>query len=517
MEPDVQAAAEISAVAIALERGESAAEIEALVEERFRSGLARFDDIAIPPIALSDSPLVVDVECRRDNVMTLSPQATRLDGWAFDSESFLAAQETVAVDCRVYHFPGESVLPDCYGADDRVYYREVVVPETYAPMLDEVRTWRLGIEANPADPELCAALAAHPLGQRALPEDVLAVVAAMPFWYQARIYLLADESPQASWARKFGPLQYPDACRIDSRLFEGAVCAFLYWCNCDHVRSELFRWWSYTHDFQEPEWSRGLYKMALELASELEGERFRVEREEIEALWARDLGHSLMGYAGADLWELSWLAPIRATVVAGALSHGLAWNCADGAINPQLRNRARTIEAEIAPLARAQLIEAATAQTSSKATNLAVTLLLFLGTPSDLRRLTHLTALDASSAKLGREQLERLKCLASLKHLDLSGTNLGGDYDLAYYLKGLALESLVLRGTGIDGPELRSLPLNKSLRSLDVSFTQLADKEVPMFASLNLEHLNVVGTNLTSEGKQALQALMPRTRVVVAY
>jgi hypothetical protein len=131
-------------------------------------------------------------ECGVVNLLCLKSEAAS-ELYASEAESLDTACETAEVPARLYR--------------SDTHLLEVVVPETYAPELDAVRAQRLQRE-SPREEALQAHawLSNHPLGSRALPEELFIILDALPtsIWID-RVILSGEQNPyDVLYKRKYG-------------------------------------------------------------------------------------------------------------------------------------------------------------------------------------------------------------------------------------------------------------------------------------------------------------------------
>jgi hypothetical protein len=426
------------------------------------------------------------------------------------------------------------VQPDFLNVGSNQCLLEVVVPEAYAQDLEVVRAQRLRLESTTEQAiQALGWLAHHPLGRRALPEDLFLIIDALPMSLLIdRVMLSGEPNPyDVLYKRTYGD----DFVSAADTGQDGTIT--FYQRHVDgYLAEEVFHEWAHRLQRYNRQSSR-----LFDLAAQLERDGFyaREYARHPGENWAVHLGEQLMGLSGANLWTFAHAAPIRTVVLARALREALrqgrnlqeSCSCQEA-----FSDRLRMIDTEALPLARARLLEIAS---QSKHLDLAevatldgpllrlgwwagvnacvrnahdaTVLLTFLGTPDDLARLTHIVKLDLSGIPLSAENLAPRRCLLHLRHLDISYSGLRIEmHDLA----GLPLETLNMAGTELAMTDLYPLlTCVKSWRSLDVSHTYLSDNAAPLLARMPLEYLHVKGTSMSEAVKRRLQESLPNTTV----
>ncbi len=498
-------------------------ESDAATRERLRQHLALRRagavDIDFHPAKLGASPLA----CDRDVValIRLKPGTTTAS-YASEAEFLDKACETIQVPARIYR-SNQGLL-------------EVVVPEAYAQELEVVRAQRLQLESTTEQAiQALMWLANHPLGSRALPEDLFLIIDALPMSLLIdRVILSGEPNPyDVLNKRKYGDdfVSAADTGQDRTMIF--------YQHNVDGYLAEaVFHEWAHLLQRYDRQSSR-LFDLAAQL--EHDGYYARAYAKYPGENWAVHFGEQLMGLSGANLWTFAHSAPIRAVVLARALREALRQGRnlhASCSRQEAFSDRLRLIDTEALPLARARLLEIAS---KSKHLDLAevetldgpllrlgwwagvnacirnahdaTVLLTFLGTPDDLASLTHIVKLDLSGIPLSAENLAPLRSLLHLRHLDISYSGLRIEM---HYLAGLPLETLNMAGIALGLTALYPLlTCVKSLRSLDVSNTYLDDNAAPLLAHMPLEYLNVKGTRMSEEAKRSLKESLPNTTVEI--
>jgi hypothetical protein len=477
-------------------------------------------DIDFQPAKLGSTQL----ECDNGVVamIRLKPGTTAAS-YTSEAELLDQAFETTAVPARIYRSNAGT--------------QEVMVPETYAKDLDVVREQRLQLESNIEDAMRAFSwLGSHPLGSRALPEDIFLIIDALPTtMFMDRVILSGAPNPyDVLYKRKYGNdfVSAADTGQNGTMIF--------YQRNVDrYLAEEVFHEWAHMlqqHDRQ----SSTLFDLAAKL--ERDGYYAREYAKNPGENWAVHLGEQLMGLSGASLWTFAHSAPIRAVVLARALAEAMRQGRNVGNASSrqeEFSERLRMIDTEVLPMARARLGEIATRSKSIDRAEVetlagpllrlgwwagvnacirnahdATMLLTFIGTPDDLAGLSHIVKLNLSGIPLRAENLAQLRYLPNLRHLDISYSGLGKV--AMHCLAGLPLETLNMVGTGLALTALYPLLCHvKSLRSLDVSNTYLYDNAAPLLAHMTLEYLNVKGTSMSEAVKRSLQESLPHTTVEI--
>jgi hypothetical protein len=273
----------------------------------------------------------------------------------------------------------------------------------------------------------------------------------------------------------------------------------------DGLLHAMFRSWAKDH------FNRGIGKGSEQL---YESVRLLEERPLYGALveeeWAADLAF-VMAASGWQLQKACLSSPVRMTMMCGVLEQALSQGQSFGqrsTLFDQLLARIRTIREEVAPFARATLIEWAHSS-SEKTAHDAVVVLLLIGTAGDLQRVPPIEKLRAPLGKvLSEEEVRRVGLLTSLRYLDLPGLtrdNVGG----LYALRSLPLETLSLSGGHIYDSDLAIFLQNTTLWSLNLSNTLVNDGAIPYLLRWNLEILDVAGSRVTNEGVRTLREHFP--------
>jgi hypothetical protein len=137
------------------------------------------------------------------------------------------------------------------------------------------------------------------------------------------------------------------------------------------------------------------------------------------------------------------------------------------------------------------------------------------GEAAKVASLKSLTDLNLGGVGLKNDDLEHLRGLTNLEHLEI-GNNLAVRDDGLVHLKGLTkLRGVgVVGNRGVKGEGLKHLAELKELRSLGLQFTGLNDAGLANLAPfMNLERLNLSGTDVTDSGLKPLYNLKKLTRV----
>ena len=280
-------------------------ESDAATRERRRQHLAMRRagavDIDFHPAKLGSSPLACD-----SDVVTwirLKPGTTTAS-YASEAEFLDKACETIQVPARIYR-SNQGLL-------------EVVVPEAYAQELEVVRAQRLQLESTTEQAiQALVWLANHPLGSRALPEDLFLIIDALPMSLLIdRVILSGEPNPyDVLYKRKYGDdfVSAADTGQDRTMIF--------YQRNVDGYLAEaVFHEWAHLLQRYDRQSSR-LFDLAAQL--EHDGYYARAYAKYPGENWAAHFGEQLMGLSGANLWTFAHSAPIRAVVLARALREAL--------------------------------------------------------------------------------------------------------------------------------------------------------------------------------------------------
>jgi len=170
--------------------GESDAATRERRQQRLAMRRAGAVDLDFQPAKLGSSPLACDSDVVA--LIRLKPGTTTAS-YASEAEFLGKACETIQVPARIYR------------SDQHVL--EVVVPEAYAQELAVVRAQRRQWESKTEQASQALVwLANHPLGSRALPEDLCLIIDALPrSTLIDRVILSGEPNPyDVLYKRKYG-------------------------------------------------------------------------------------------------------------------------------------------------------------------------------------------------------------------------------------------------------------------------------------------------------------------------
>ncbi len=415
-----------SPVAEAVAAGATRDAVEQTLRHRIAQGHTRFDDLAIDPVALSQRLPALVSEPRENNLPRMKAGFTWPEGVS-EEDVFNDAIEHPPVACRLYREPNMSSYVGQAGPwadpnDTRTYYgREVLVPESYAERLDQIRRGRAsGTYATAPDARL------------ALPEEVLAVLASLPFFALfTRIHLMPGNDFRKWWLDTYGRDIVSSTFNNRWDTTENGGWAWYLWePTIDELQETLFQWWAERiHGGGHSKCSEYWYRTVREF----EGRKCH----DSDRDWAHDFAQIILGHSGASLQDYCLAFPVRATLMAGTLDESLAlgvdWHQAC-LVRDRLLGRLTTIAEEVAPLARATLFEWAHAEHRSAKQD-AICLLLLMGTPDDIARLPPIEKLEFAPAHLlSKDHVDAFRQLKGLKYLHLRQPSYAVFAELKYRL-----------------------------------------------------------------------------------
>ena len=186
--------------------------------------------LPVPFVGNFDSPLaqlskrLTGFICRKETFFLSNPDKT--GPWSNYAE-FRASLIKEIRDVRVYNVEGHDI--------------KFVIDETFAKQLDEVRLLRLELHVPEKSKSAREQLAAHPHGQRALPEDFLQHIDELPdSSYFKDFWLLDYANPEDAWqAQVYSSPNFKSSAAADA---SGDVISFARDVD-DFLRLDIFHEW----------------------------------------------------------------------------------------------------------------------------------------------------------------------------------------------------------------------------------------------------------------------------------
>jgi hypothetical protein len=449
-----------------------------------------------------ESPVIgtfrVDVSVEEVPLDTLKPGA---DAGAFANEREFVERclETSAVPCRIYSRGRGGV--------------EVIVPEKYARQLDPMRELRRRLQTAdyPEASHVRTELQDHPHGDRALPEDMFMLIDALPTKLEfSCVILQGDSNPYDLFFKTV----YGDGfCSgADTYKFGGKVT--FYRRSVDRfLAEELFHEWAHAHSAQFA--NRQMVRLFnLACAIEPHGDFSRAYAKQPGEALPVNLGEQIMGLSGPEAMTFAIAAPVRAAVLSRGLREALQAGVQmlePSSLLERFVRRLDELDAETGPIARAMLVEAANDATDATIVAASAVLLAFVGTSDDMALLHRTETLDVSTIPVDAGVVHRIGCMPSLRRLDLSWTNLEGDW--LRDLRMLPLEALAVSGLHLTNSHLIPVMRIPSLRSLDIRETLVNDDAVKLLSHGSLCFLDTRRSRMTDQGRQRVRDLLPEARV----
>jgi hypothetical protein len=473
-----------------IEMQSSSTEILKAAQARRDAGQLNLENIPVEQARVSKSNTTYE----SDNVPLFTlKKGTASKTFAKEGEFAEKGLETKSTPSRIYS-----------SADQFV---EVIVPEQYAKQLDTVRELRRQLETETSTEksvQIRTQLQDHPLGDRALPEDIFAIVDALPTKNVINRVVLSNEpNPYDVWFKqKYGP-NFVSAADTDKNgditFYQRSVDRYL--------AEEMFHEWGH-HAGRSNKQMHRLFEIARKF--EPDGTFSREYAKQPGEALPVNLGEQMMGLSGPAALQFGLEAPIRTAVLSRGLRQALQAGYAmhePSSLTEPFTRRLDKFDAEIGPIARAKLIETANQSADPIAAHDAALLLAFIGKPADLARLTKTESLNLSQIPLTPEIVEGLQYISSLRRLNLDHTGIKGD-ELGSLVKQ-PLESLSLSGLNIMNYHLYPVARIKTMQSLDISGTLINDGAVPILSNMTLKFLDTTRSRMTDVGKQAVRERQP--------
>ncbi len=385
---------------------------------------------------------------------------------------------------------------------------EIVVTERYAQELDTVRDLRRRAGENgPGSQAAREELERNPLKDRALPEEVMLMVEALPDQSIVRkVVISGEENPfDPFFQQRHGP-GFKSAADTTS---DGEIT--LYRRNLDGLLHEdIAHEWSHSVRDQMRA-LRALFDIGAGL--EQNGHMAREYARPVEENWSVHFGEELLSVSGSRFWHMAHNAPIRAAILGRALAERLAL-VPEGSRSPFheiYAERARLLETDIMPLAKAKLAELAGSGDAGTASN-AARLLVMLSTPAEAGAL-RLTRVDLTGMPVTDATLPTVAAIPTMTDLSLASTGVTGSG--MFSLARSPLETLNLSSTRLTSSGLDPISRISTLTDLDISGTKVNDAAVTPLSRManHLARLNVRGTNITPAARARLAQALPNTRI----
>lgn len=388
---------------------------------------------------------------------------------------------------------------------------EIVVPEDFAIALDAVRTLRRALAGGivtdaPAGTQIDPALL-----RRALPEDVVALLASGPPTDVVSAVLVVNERNAADEWHRF-------STGVDS--FTSAASASgdaitLYGADCDEaLRDTLFHEIAHLYgERHEIEFSWFVLAAELEKWGYMHRERAAVS---VQENWAVHLGECMFGEDGDRFAEFCHRAPLRAAVL-GRIMQRLVepgysqWN--EPAAIARALHLTTTVR-ERAMMRLREIIACCDDNASEGVEKSALILLLALADGEPLDGFASRKEVSVSGAMLTNQALNSLSLFTELESLDLSATLItrGG---LSALPSLTQLRLLNLSGTGIYSSDIKHIGGLRQLEWLDVSGTNINEAAVPVLARMPaLRYLGLRGTAIGYAADE-LHAARPHCKIEV--
>jgi len=131
---------------------------------------------------------------------------------------------------------------------------------------------------------------------------------------------------------------------------------------------------------------------------------------------------------------------------------------------------------------------------------------------SNVAGLSHLKNLSISITNITDAGMAYLQNLNALETISLHGTKITGEG--LKYLQGKNLSILGLNQTNIGDADMELIGTFTNLKSLALVGTKITDASIPHLKKLkNLQRVDIVGTKISQQGKQDLQATMPGLKI----
>ncbi len=388
---------------------------------------------------------------------------------------------------------------------------ELVVPEDFAIALDAVRPLRRALAGEIVQDAPAGMLIDAALLQRALPEDIVALLASGPPRELVSTMLMVNErNPADEWHRfSTGVDGFTSAASADG----DSIAVYAVDCD-DALRGTLFHEIAHLNgERHEIEFSWFVLAAGLEEGGYMHRERAAVS---VQENWAVHLGECVFGEDADTFAEFCDRAPLRAAVL-GCIMQRLVEHGHDQWNEPAAIQRALHLTTSVRESANARLREIIARCDDNSPEGVekrALILLLALAGGQPLDGFASRKEVNVSGALLTHRALNSLSLFTALESLDVSGTLIarGG---LSALPELTQLRRLNLQGTGVYSSDLKHIGGLQQLEWLDVSGTNINDTAVAVFARMPaLRHLRVAGTAIGHTADE-LHAALPLCEIDV--
>ena len=351
---------------------------------------------------------------------------------------------------------------------------EIIVPQEYAQRLAEVRelrkiaeqnTERLSAEQQVRIEAARDRLAEHPLANRALPEEVAAVLEQSPdLSLFKKVFLLDEANPMDNYWQRIHTSDFQSRAQAtpDGTLslysLERPGSSQRYASVNEQVRHEwahLLKWSNRADG--------SLFASAMKLEPGVKA-REPYAPANVDEAFATHLGENLLHPDGVQ-----FLAAARRNPIASSLAFDMLCARVEPSRMPEwLKSRQAEINQHIRPLA----IEQLKASMGSQPTAEAAALLLRLGGENALAGLTGARAIDLTGLKLGDNALSAAATNSGITSVRLNYAQFA-ESSLSL-LSNLQLRNLELAGTCISDASIPTLSAMKTLKTLDINGTRIS-------------------------------------------
>lgn len=387
----------------------------------------------------------------------------------------------------------------------------IVVPEAYARELDNVRRVRQAIESDSQGVQKGPVDVDFNLLNRALPEDLVPMLARLPNPDLVRRVILRNEANPADvkHAIEAGDKSFQSAASGDKR---GDINLYRYDLH-PGMQRDINHEWAHLLKYAAP-----LHSQMFDLGAKVEEfgshERGRALVNDHEN-WAVHLGEVILSGDKAKAMAFAEQAPLRALVMAGAIKESIR-------LAPTTEANAETLKLVEAILnqVREPAIRSLTA-TAQDAANpeyqqSAAKLLLYLGEGTRLNGANGPQSLSfANEGVFGNAHAAQLGNWKWLTTVDVSGTGIDRA-GVRPLIANASLTDLSLARTRINDIGLCSLPSVLTLRSVNLAGNAgITDGATGILSSMRgLTHLDVSNTRMTPAGVDKLRLALPTTEII---
>ncbi len=391
----------------------------------------------------------------------------------------------------------------------------IVIPEDYAQKLDKVRSFRRAMESNPSLDR--AELAKLHLGtdkdlaNRSLPEDFISAIDRLPDKTLISLTLLNEPNPEDPAHRR--RLNDPFFRSAATSAQDGEICFYEHEVDSS-MELDVSHEWAHVLKYRLPSLSKQFDHAAL---VEKNGymQRPYADTKESEN-WAVHLGEQVLHPKDSEFGTFLSSAPVRAVILGRALQQSLNDAEASGRVCTEhdlWTARSQKLQSRL-PDAQRFLIDTISTSKDAATRNAAVKLLVQLGEPEQLQRLTELRQIDLQGEPITDNMLKKISGMTQLTELDLADTLLT-KHGTSNLQALTALQRLDLSKTNTSNSSLDYLQVLKGLRVLNLSGTEVGDSGVIALTPLNnLQLLDLRGTKVTKLGIQTLQNRLPQLKIL---